>query len=394
MGVVSNIGSTNGKPLVEVVGNPEVKNEFALSELHKLYLNRAHEEEHIFDKTNQHGTIATKKQYPPVVQLSNNQRLRILVTGGSGFVGSHLVDRLMLQGHEVTVMDNFFTGRRMNIEHWIGHPHFELIRHDVIEEYMMEVDQIYHLACPASPPHYQYNPVKTIKTSVMGTINMLGLAKRTRARMLLASTSEVYGDPDVHPQVETYWGNVNPIGPRACYDEGKRVAETLMFNYHKQGDVDIRVARIFNTFGPRMHENDGRVVSNFILQALRGDDMTIYGDGTSTRSFQFVHDLVDGLMALMNGDSIGPINIGNPEEYTMEEFAILIKRLTGSTSKIVKHPPTTDDPKKRKPDISKAKREINWEPKFGVEQGLKETIQYFQERLDQLEKGDYARLAP
>jgi UDP-glucuronate decarboxylase len=240
----------------------------------------------------------------------------------------------------------------------------------------------------------RYNPVKTIKTSVMGTINMLGLAKRVKAKILLASTSEVYGDPEVHPQVETYWGNVNPIGPRACYDEGKRVAETLMFNYHIQSGVDIRVARIFNTFGPRMHENDGRVVSNFILQALRGDDITIYGDGTNTRSFQFVHDLVDGLMALMEGDAIGPINIGNPEEYSMTEFAVLIKELTGSQSKIVYLDATTDDPKKRKPDITKARNEINWEPKFSVRQGIKETIEYFKERLHQLGSKSYGKLKP
>ena len=257
-------------------------------------------------------------KFPPVKTLPEHSRLRILVTGGSGFVGSHLVDRLMMQGHQVIVLDNMFTGRKKNIAQWVGHPNFQLIIHDVVERIMLEVDQIYHLACPASPPHYQYNPIKTIKTSTEGTLNMLGLAKRAKARMLLTSTSEVYGDPEVHPQKETYWGNVNPIGPRACYDEGKRVAETMMYAYESQAAVEVRVARIFNTFGPRMHPNDGRVVSNFIIQALQGKDMTIYGSGKQTRSFQYVDDLVEGLMRLMNGNYSLPVNLGNPDEYTVK----------------------------------------------------------------------------
>eukprot|EP00121_Abeoforma_whisleri_P003922 Awhi_evm1s3535 len=260
---------------------------------------------------------AKAKSFPPTATLPIGVRKRILVTGGSGFVGSHLVDKLMKQGHEVAVVDNFFTGRKSNVEHWIGHPNFELFRHDVIEPFMMEVDQIYHLACPASPPHYQFNAIKTIKTNTMGTLNMLGLARRVGARMLLASTSEVYGDPEQHPQKESYWGHVNPIGPRACYDEGKRVSETMCFAYKKQTGVDIRVARIFNTFGPRMHPDDGRVVSNFIIQSLKGEDLTIYGNGEQTRSFQYVEDLVDGLMALMNGNYSYPVNLGNPTETSI-----------------------------------------------------------------------------
>ena len=312
-----------------------------------------------------------------VAELPESQRMRILVTGGAGFVGSHLVDKLMMQGHEVIVVDNFFTGRKKNVVHWVNHPNFQLISHDVVEPIMLEVDQIYHLACPASPPHYQYNPVKTIKTSTMGTLNMLGLAKRVDARILLTSTSEVYGDPEVHPQPETYWGNVNPIGPRACYDEGKRVAETMMYAYQKQSGVDVRVARIFNTFGPRMHPNDGRVVSNFIIQALQDKDITIYGSGDQTRSFQFVDDLVNGLMKLMNGDYDQPTNIGNPDEYTVNEFAKYIKELTNSKS-VIKHlEATADDPRKRKPDITVAKRELGWEPVVEVKKGLTKTIEYF-----------------
>jgi len=256
--------------------------------------------------------------YPPIKHLAARDSLRILVTGGAGFVGSHLVDRLMMAGHSVIVVDNMFTGRKRNIQQWMGHPNFQLIVHDVVEPIMMEVDQIYHLACPASPPHYQYNPIKTIKTSTEGTINMLGLAKRVEARMLFTSTSEVYGDPEVHPQKETYWGNVNPIGPRACYDEGKRVGETMMYAYEKQGGLEVRVSRIFNTFGPRMHPNDGRVVSNFIIQALQNKDITIYGNGEQTRSFQFVDDLVDGLIALMASNYSQPVNLGNPDEYTVK----------------------------------------------------------------------------
>merc|ERR1711871_10587 len=260
-------------------------------------------------KKRDHFSVPTRN-YPPVINLPDSRKMRILVTGGSGFVGSHLVDRLMMEGHSVTVIDNMFTGRKKNVAQWLGHPNFQLLVHDVVEPIFLEVDQIYHLACPASPPHYQYNPIKTIKTSTEGTLHMLGLAKRVRARMLLTSTSEVYGDPEVHPQKETYWGNVNPIGPRACYDEGKRVAETMMYAYQSQSHVDVRVARIFNTFGPRMHPNDGRVVSNFIIQALQGKDITIYGDGSQTRSFQYVDDLVDGLIKLMNSNYSQPVNIG------------------------------------------------------------------------------------
>mmetsp|Transcript_12079 Transcript_12079/g.14977 ORF Transcript_12079/g.14977 Transcript_12079/m.14977 type:complete len:524 (+) Transcript_12079:11-1582(+) len=311
-------------------------------------------------------------------KISDSQRLKIMVTGGAGFVGSHLVDKLMAQGHEVVVVDNFFTGQKKNIEHWMHHPNFSLIVHDVTEPIMLEVDQIYHLACPASPPHYQYNPVKTIKTSVMGTINMLGLAKRVKARMLLTSTSEIYGDPKVHPQPETYWGNVNTIGPRSCYDEGKRVAETMMYSYKNQNKVEVRIARIFNTFGPRMHPNDGRVVSNFIIQALQNKPLTIYGDGSQTRSFQYVSDLVEGLYKLMNGNYDSPVNLGNPDEYTVGNFAKYIKELTESKSEITLLEHSQDDPTQRKPDIRIAKEQIDWEPKVKVEDGLKKTIDYFQ----------------
>jgi UDP-glucuronate decarboxylase len=315
--------------------------------------------------------------------LSDHRRKKILVTGGAGFVGSHLVDKLMMEGHEVTVVDNFFTGQKRNVAHWMHHPNFSLVVHDVIEPLMAEVDQIYHLACPASPPHYQFNAVKTLKTSTMGTLNMLGLAKRVKARILLTSTSEIYGDPQVHPQSEDYWGNVNPIGPRSCYDEGKRVAETMMYSYKEQSDVEIRVARIFNTFGPRMHPNDGRVVSNFIIQALQEKPMTVYGEGDQTRSFQYVSDLVDGLHALMNNDYDGPVNLGNPDEFTMKEFAQYVKKLTDSKSEIRFLDKTTDDPSKRRPDISTAKMRLKWEPKVTVEQGLRKTIDYFQSVLDE-----------
>jgi len=315
--------------------------------------------------------------------LSDHRRKKILVTGGAGFVGSHLVDKLMMEGHEVTVVDNFFTGQKRNVAHWMHHPNFSLVVHDVIEPLMAEVDQIYHLACPASPPHYQFNAVKTLKTSTMGTLNMLGLAKRVKARILLTSTSEIYGDPQVHPQSEDYWGNVNPIGPRSCYDEGKRVAETMMYSYKEQSEVEIRVARIFNTFGPRMHPNDGRVVSNFIIQALQEKPMTVYGEGDQTRSFQYVSDLVDGLHALMNNGYDGPVNLGNPDEFTMKDFAQYVKKLTNSKSEIRFLDKTTDDPSKRRPDISTAKMQLQWEPKVTVEQGLRKTIDYFQGVLDE-----------
>jgi len=315
--------------------------------------------------------------------LPDSHRKKILVTGGAGFVGSHLVDKLMQEGHEVLVVDNFFTGQKKNIEHWHHHPNFSLFIHDVTEPIMLEVDQIYHLACPASPPHYQYNPVKTIKTSTMGTINMLGLAKRIKARMLLTSTSEIYGDPKVHPQPESYWGNVNTIGPRSCYDEGKRVAETMMYSYKKQNNVDVRVARIFNTFGPRMHPNDGRVVSNFIIQALQNKPLTIYGDGSNTRSFQYVSDLVDGLHALMNGGYDGPVNLGNPDEFTVKEFAEFVRTSTNSKSDIQFLEKSEDDPTQRKPDISLAKKVIGWAPKVKVKDGLQITTDYFQRVLDE-----------
>ena len=307
--------------------------------------------------------------------------MRILVTGGAGFIGSHLIDRLMNQGQEVICLDNFYTGHKRNILKWLGNPYFELIRHDITEPIRLEVDQIYHLACPASPVHYQYNPVKTIKTNVMGTLNMLGLAKRVKARFLLASTSEVYGDPDVHPQTEEYRGNVNCIGIRSCYDEGKRVAETLAFDYHRQNNVDIRVIRIFNTYGSRMLENDGRVVSNFIVQALRGIPLTIYGDGSQTRSFCYVSDLVEGMMRLMNGDYIGPVNIGNPGEYTILQLAKTIQQMVNPNTELVFKPLPEDDPKQRQPDISRAKTWLGWEPKISLEEGLRLTIEDFRERL-------------
>jgi UDP-glucuronate decarboxylase len=309
--------------------------------------------------------------------------MRILVTGGAGFLGSHLCDRLLAEGHEVICLDNFFTGRKDNISHLLGRPDFELVRHDVIDPFKCEVDQIYNLACPASPPHYQYNAIKTVKTSVMGAINSLGLAKRIRARILQASTSEVYGDPAVHPQPESYWGNVNPIGIRSCYDEGKRVAETLFMDYHRQNSVDIRIVRIFNTYGPRMHPNDGRVVSNFIVQALKGEDITIYGDGTQTRSFCFVDDLLEAMTRTMNQTgTIGPVNIGNPDEFTMLELAELTLRLTGSSSKITHRPLPGDDPKQRRPDISVAKKYLGgWTPAIPLEEGLRRTIAYFKSQI-------------
>jgi UDP-glucuronate decarboxylase len=309
--------------------------------------------------------------------------MRILVTGGAGFIGSHLIDRLMEDGHEVICLDNFYTGHKRNLLRWLDNPYFDLIHHDITEPIRLEVDQIYHLACPASPVHYQYNPVKTIKTNVMGTLYMLGLAKRVKARFLLASTSEVYGDPEIHPQSEEYRGNVNPIGIRSCYDEGKRVAETLAFDYHRQNNVDIRVARIFNTYGPRMLENDGRVVSNFIVQSLRGKPLTVYGDGSQTRSFCYVSDLVEGLIRLMNGDFIGPVNLGNPDEYSILELAQTIQSMVNPDVSLINEPLPQDDPKRRKPDITRAKAHLQWSPSVPLQEGLALTIRDFRERLNQ-----------
>ena len=307
---------------------------------------------------------------------------RILVTGGAGFIGSHLVEQLLAQGHEVLSLDNYFTGSKKNLQHLLHLPNLELIRHDVVNPIMLEVDQIYHLACPASPVHYQYNPVKTIKTNVMGTLNMLGLAKRVKARILLASTSEIYGDPQIHPQPEDYWGNVNCIGIRSCYDEGKRVAETLMMDYHRQNGVDIRIARIFNTYGPRMAIDDGRVISNFCVQALTGQDITIYGEGSQTRSFCYIADMVDGLVRLMTQEACyEPVNLGNPEEYTILELAQKILSMTQSTAKLVFRPLPPDDPVKRRPDISRAREILGWQPTVPLNSGLQETIPSFKEKL-------------
>jgi UDP-glucuronate decarboxylase len=304
--------------------------------------------------------------------------MRILVTGGAGFLGSHLCERLIAEEHDVICLDNFFTGRRENILHLLGNQHFELVRHDVIEPILLEVDQIYNLACPASPIHYQYNPVKTVKTSVMGAINMLGLAKRVRARILQASTSEVYGDPMVHPQPEEYWGNVNPIGLRSCYDEGKRLAETLMMDYHRQNNVDIRIARIFNTYGPRMLENDGRVVSNFIVQALRGEPLTLYGEGQQTRSFCYVDDLIEAFIRLMNAEGVHePVNLGNPGEFTIKQLAEEVMRICGSDSGFKYLSLPQDDPRQRKPDITRAQTLIGWNPTIPLREGLEKTVAYF-----------------
>lgn len=309
---------------------------------------------------------------------------KILITGGAGFLGSHLTERLLNEGNDVLVVDNFFTGNKQNLAHLMGNPNLEIMRHDVTFPLYVEVNQIYNLACPASPVHYQYDPVQTTKTSVHGAINMLGLAKRTRARILQASTSEVYGDPEVHPQPEGYWGKVNPIGIRSCYDEGKRCAETLFFDYHRQHQTDIKVVRIFNTYGPRMHPNDGRVVSNFIVQALQGKDITIYGDGSQTRSFCYVDDLIAAMVKMMNSEEgfTGPVNIGNPGEFTMLELAQLVLKLSNSKSKIVYQPLPSDDPKQRQPDITLAKAKLAWEPKVKLEDGLKETIAYFKKLLN------------
>ncbi|KAL5230716.1 hypothetical protein ABZP36_029492 [Zizania latifolia] len=307
--------------------------------------------------------------------------LRVLVTGGAGFVGSHLVDRLVERGDSVIVVDNLFTGRKENVVHHFGNPNFEMIRHDVVEPILLEVDQIYHLACPASPVHYKYNPVKTIKTNVVGTLNMLGLAKRINARFLLTSTSEVYGDPLQHPQVETYWGNVNPIGVRSCYDEGKRTAETLTMDYHRGANLEVRIARIFNTYGPRMCIDDGRVVSNFVAQALRKEPLTVYGDGKQTRSFQYVSDLVEGLMRLMEGEHVGPFNLGNPGEFTMLELAKVVQDTIDPNAKIEFRPNTQDDPHKRKPDITRAKELLGWEPKIPLHKGLPLMVTDFRKRI-------------
>jgi UDP-glucuronate decarboxylase len=310
---------------------------------------------------------------------------KILITGGSGFLGSHLTEKLLKEGHDILVVDNYFTGTKQNLAHLNGNPHLEIMRHDVTFPLYVETDQIYNLACPASPVHYQYDPVQTTKTSVHGAINMLGLAKRTRARILQASTSEVYGDPEVHPQPENYWGKVNPIGIRSCYDEGKRCAETLFFDYYRQHHLDIKVVRIFNTYGPRMHPNDGRVVSNFIVQALQGKDITIYGSGQQTRSFCYVDDLIDAMVKMMGTENgfTGPINIGNPGEFTMLELAEAVLKLTGSKSKIIYQPLPADDPKQRQPNIDLAKEKLSWQPKVQLEDGLKETIAYFQRVLSQ-----------
>ena len=313
----------------------------------------------------------------------HHSQKRILITGGAGFLGSHLCDRLLSEGHDVLCLDNFFTGSKRNISHMLDSPNFELIRHDLVQPIFLEVDEIYNLACPASPIHYQYNPVKTVKTSVMGAINMLGLAKRVKAKILQASTSEIYGNPTVHPQKENYWGNVNTIGLRSCYDEGKRCAETLFFDYHRQNKVNIRVVRIFNTYGPRVQPNDGRVISNFIVQALANEDITVFGDGTQTRSFCYVDDMVEGLIKMMNGpdEFIGPVNLGNPHEFSMLQLAEVIIRLTGSRSKIIFNPLPQDDPLQRCPDIALARKQLNWEPEIDLEEGLRRTIEYFKSIL-------------
>lgn len=305
---------------------------------------------------------------------------KVLVTGGAGFLGSHLCERLLNEGNEVICLDNYFTGQKENVVHLLDNPYFELIRHDITMPFFIEVDEIFNLACPASPVHYQYNPIKTVKTSIMGAVNMLGLAKRIKAKILQASTSEVYGDPEIHPQTEDYWGHVNPIGERACYDEGKRCAETLFVNYHKQNNVKIKIVRIFNTYGPRMHPNDGRVVSNFIVQALHNEDITVYGDGSQTRSFQYCDDLIEGMLRLMatGDDFTGPVNIGNPGEFTILELAEKVIKLTNSKSKIIFKPLPSDDPMQRQPNISLAKEKLGWSPKINLEEGLKKTIDYFE----------------
>eukprot|EP00092_Neocalanus_flemingeri_P049007 GFUD01056180.1.p1 GENE.GFUD01056180.1~~GFUD01056180.1.p1 ORF type:complete len:426 (-),score=133.65 GFUD01056180.1:547-1824(-) len=360
------------------------------SGLQQLELNEAQEKIKLLESklAMLESRLPPTTSYPDIKFRTYKDRRRILVTGGAGFVGSHLVDKLMLDGHEVFVVDNYFTGSKRNIEQWLGHENFEMLHHDIVNPLFIEVDQIYHLASPASPPHYMYNPVKTIKTNTVGTVNMLGLAKRTKAKILIASTSEVYGDPEVHPQPETYWGHVNPIGPRACYDEGKRVAETLAYAYNKQSGVDVRVARIFNTYGPRMHANDGRVVSNFVIQALEKQPITIYGSGEQTRSFQYVSDLVSGLVTLMASNYTQPVNIGNPEEKSINTFASLIRDMVGGDSDIVHLPAVEDDPQRRRPDISRAKAELNWEPKVPLSKGLAKTVEYFRKELSRTKHSD------
>ncbi|KAI5712171.1 hypothetical protein M8J76_005493 [Diaphorina citri] len=350
-------------------------------------LNFANERIKILEEKLKSLDVRIPKKYPSVKFQDYQSKRRILITGGAGFVGSHLVDKLMLMGHEVTVVDNFFTGRKENVEHWFGHPNFEIIHQDIVTPLFVEVDEIYHLASPASPPHYMFNPVKTIKTNTIGTINMLGLAKRVGAKILFASTSEVYGDPEVHPQPETYWGHVNPIGPRACYDEAKRVAETLCYAYARHEDLSVRVARIFNTYGPRMHMNDGRVVSNFIIQALRNETITVYGLGNQTRSFQYVTDLVDGLIALMNSNYTLPVNLGNPTEHSILEFATIIKGLVGGEHAMKLTKAVEDDPQRRKPNIDRAKKYLQWEPKVSLNDGLKKTIEYFAREVKRSQDG-------
>ncbi|KAH8849211.1 UDP-glucuronic acid decarboxylase 1 [Schistosoma japonicum] len=329
-------------------------------------------------KADQNGCV---RKWLPVKQLHWTKKKRILITGGAGFVGSHLVDKLMQDGHEVIALDNFVTGKRHNIEQWIGHSNFELLHHDVTNPIYVEVDEIYHLASPASPQHYMHNPIRTIKANTLGTLNMLGLARRTNSKFLFASTSEVYGDPEVHPQPESYWGNVNPIGPRACYDESKRLGETMTYAYFRHLNLPVKVARIFNTYGPRMQINDGRVVTNFIAQALNNESITVYGSGEQTRSFQYISDLVNGLIALMESNYTMPVNLGNPVEFTVNELALLIKNFTNSKSEIIHQPSPIDDPQRRQPDISTAMKHLNWKPMISLEEGLSRTLTYFKDLL-------------